>query len=128
MNKKSFFLGVLTGVVLTFAFIFIIGLANSNSDASDEIQYLENPIAYENKQETSFKVFQVLGNSALAHEEGSKIGENIIFNGNVVLIIGENYYTDQVVKIKNPRRVGTYSYTSKMDVPLTVPVLDGEIQ
>ena len=126
--KKTYFLGVLTGVILTFAVLFIIGLANISSDTSNDIQYLEKPIAYENKQETSFKVFQVLGNSALAHEEGSKIGEDIIFNGNVVLIIGENYYTDQVVKIKNPQRVGTYSYTSKSDMPFTVPVIDGEMK
>ena len=128
MNKKSFFLGVLTGVVLTFVVLCIIGLANSNSDASDEIQYLENPVAYENKQETSFKVFQVLGKTALAKEESDKIGDNIMYLGNIVLIIGDDFYTDQVVTIKNPRRIGTYSYTSKSDMPLTVPVLDGEMK
>ena len=126
--KKSFFLGLVTGILLTFAFIFFIGLANSNSDASDEIQYLENPIAYENKQETSFKVFQVLGKTALAKEESDKIGDHITYLGNIVLIIGDNFYTDQVVTIKNPKRVGTYSYTSKSDMPLTVPVLDGEMK
>ena len=103
-------------------------MANSNSDASDEIQYLENPIAYENKQETSFKVFQVLGKTALAEEESDKIGDHITYLGNIVLIIGDNFYTDQVVTIKNPKRVGTYSYTSKSDMPLTVPVLDGEMK
>ena len=125
MNKKSFFLGLVTGILLTFAFIFIVGWANSNSDASDEIQYLESPIAYENKQETSFKVFQVLGKTALAKEESDKIGDDKMYLGNIVLIIGDNFYTDQVVTIKNPKRVGTYSYTSNSDMPLTVPVIDG---
>lgn len=125
MNKKSFFLGLVTGILLTFAFIFIVGWANSNSDTSDEIQYLESPIAYENKQETSFKVFQVLGKTALAKEESDKIGDDNMYLGNIVLIIGDNFYTDQVVTIKNPKRVGTYSYTSKSDMPLTVPVIDG---
>lgn len=128
MNKKSFFLGVLTGVVLTFVVLCIIGLANSSSDVSDEIQYLEEPIAYENKQETSFKVFQVLGKTALAKEESDKIGDDKMYLGNIVLIIGDNFYTDQVVTIKNPKRIGTYSYTSKSDMPLTVPVLDGEMK
>ena len=125
MNKKSFFLGLVTGILLTFAIIFIVGWANSNSDASDEIQYLESPIAYENKQETSFKVFQVLGKTALAKEESDKIGDDKMYLGNIVLIIGDNFYTDQVVTIKNPKRVGTYSYTSNSDMPLTVPVIDG---
>lgn len=125
MNKNSFFLGLVTGILLTFAFIFIVGWANSNSDTSDEIQYLESPIAYENKQETSFKVFQVLGKTALAKEESDKIGDDKMYLGNIVLIIGDNFYTDQVVTIKNPKRVGTYSYTSKSDMPLTVPVIDG---
>lgn len=128
MNKKSFFLGVLTGVFLTFAFIFIIGLANSNSDASIDIQYLEKPIAYENKSQTSVKVFQVIGNAALANEEDGKIGDNVMYSGNVVLIVGKNFYTDQIISIKNPRRIGTYSYTSKREIPMTVPVIEGEIQ
>ena len=110
--KKSFFLGLVTGILLTFAFIFIIGLANSNSDASDEIQYLENPIAYENKKETSLKVFQVFDDAALAREASDKIGDDVVYLGNTIVILGENFYTDQIVKVKNPQRVGTYSYTT----------------
>ena len=63
MNKKSFFLGVLTGIVLAFVGLFAIGLVNQNS--SDPIQYLEQPVSYENKTETSIKVFQVLGNATV---------------------------------------------------------------
>lgn len=128
MNKKSFFLGLVTGILLTFAFIFIIGLANSNSDASDEIQYLENPIAYENKKETSFKVFQVFDDAALAREASDKIGDDVVYLGNTIVILGENFYTDQIVKVKNPQRVGTYSYTTKNGMPMTVPVIEGDIQ
>ena len=126
--KKSFFLGLVTGILLTFAFIFIIGLANSNSDASDEIQYLENPIAYENKKETSFKVFQVFDDAALAREASDKIGDDVVYLGNTIVILGENFYTDQIVKVKNPQRVGTYSYTTKSGMPMTVPVIEGDIQ
>ena len=47
-------------------------------------------------------------------------------NGNTVVILGENFYSDQIVTIKNPQRVGTYSYTTKRGMPITVPVINGE--
>ena len=122
MNKKSFFLGLVTGIVLTFAVIFVIALVNRNS-GDDSIHYLEQPVSYENKTETSFKVFQVLGNAALANEISNK--EYKWYHGNTVMILGENFYSDQVVTIKNPQRVGTYSYTNNGGMPMTVPVLEG---
>ena len=125
MNKKSFFLGVLTGIVLTFAVLFVIALVNRNSVANDPIQYLEQPVSYENKAKTSFKVFQVLGNAALATEESDRIGGDVMYLGNTVMILGENFYSDQVVTIKNPKRVGTYSYTNNGGMPMTVPVIEG---
>ena len=123
MNKKSFFLGILTGAILTFAVLFVIALVNRNSEAADLIQYLEQPVSYENKSVTSFKVFQVLGNAALANEISNK--EYKWYHGNTVMILGENFYSDQVVTIKNPQRVGTYSYTNNGGMPMTVPVIKG---
>lgn len=125
-NKKSFFLGVVTGVVLTFVILFVIGLVNRNSADNAPIQYLEKPVNYENKTETSFKVFQVLGSAALAIEISDK--EYKWYNGNTVVILGENFYSDQVVIVKNPQRVGTFSYTNKGGMPMTVPVIDGEMK
>ena len=124
MNKKSFFLGVVTGIVLTFIGLFVIGLVNQNS--SDPIQYLEQPVSYENKAESSFKVFQVLGDAALAREASDRIGGDVMYLGNTVVILGENYYSDQVITINNPQRVGTYSYTNNGGIPMTVPVIDGD--
>ena len=124
MNKKSFFLGVVTGIVLTFIGLFVIGLVNQNS--SDPIQYLEQPVSYENKTKTSFKVFQVLGDAALAREASDRIGGDVMYLGNTVVILGENYYSDQVITINNPQRVGTYSYTNNGGIPMTVPVIDGD--
>ena len=123
MNKKSFFWGLVTGIVLTFAVLFVIALVNRNSEATDPIQYLEQPVSYENKSVTSFKVFQVLGNAALANEISNK--EYKWYYGNTVMILGENFYSDQVVTIKNPQRVGTYSYTNNGGMPMTVPVIKG---
>ena len=90
MNKKSFFLGFVTGVVLTFVILFVIGLVNQNSEGAVPIKYLDQPVSYENKTETSFKVFQVLGSAALASEISNK--EYKWYNGNIVVILGENFY------------------------------------
>ncbi len=125
MNKKSFFLGALTGVVLTIAVIVIIALVKQNVATFDPIQYLEQPVSYENKTQTSFKVLQVLSaNAALATESSN--GSLNWFDGNTVLIIGTDYYTDQIVTFNNPQWIGTYSYTSQKGMPLTVPVIMGE--
>ena len=127
MNKKSFFLGVLTGIVLTFVSLFVIGLVYQKSKDST-IQYLENPVSYENKKETSFKVIQVLGNKALATEASNKGGRDELYLGNTVLLLGENFYNDQVVNVKNPQRVGTYNYTNKGGRSMTVPVIEGQME
>ena len=127
MNKKSFLWGVVTGVVLTLVVLIVIGMVVRKSP-EDPIQYLEQPVSYEDKTETSFKVFQVLGNAALASEVSDSIGDDVMFLGNTVVVLGENFYSDQVVNVKNPQRVGTYSYTNKGGMPMTVPVINGEMK
>lgn len=128
MNKKSFFMGVVTGIVLTFVGLFVYGLLKQNSVSNDAIQYLEKPVSYENKKTTSVKVFQVLGNAALASEASDKIGGDVIYSGNTVLVLGKDFYSDQIVTVKNPQRIGTYSYTNNGGMPMTVPVIEGEIK
>ena len=127
MNKKSFFLGVLTGIVLTFVSLFVIGLVYQKSKDST-IQYLENPVSYENKKETSFKVFQVLGNKALATEASNKVGSTVLYLGNTVLLLGDNYYNDQVVNVKNPQRVGTFKYITNKKEIMTVPIIGDQME
>lgn len=126
MNKKSFFLGAATGMVLTIAVLLVVELINRNSADDEPIQYLENPETYENKSETSFQVFQVIGDAALASEISSE--ELGLYLGTTVLLLGENYYSDQVVKMENPQIIGTYSYTNKGGRPMTVPVLEGTME
>ena len=130
MSWKSFLLGVVTGAVtgavLTFVVFLIIGVVHQNSTGNDPVKYLEQPVSYEGKTETSFKVFQVLGDAALADEVSNKGLE--WYDGNTVLILGENFYSHQIVTVKNPMRVGTYSYTNKAEMPMTVPVIDGEMK
>ena len=130
MDKKSFFLGVLAGIVVTLVSLFIIGQAKQNSSDSDSIKYLDEPLSYENKKETSFKVHLVLDNAALATEASDKIDDIVVVGdyGKTVMLLGENFYTDQIVTVKNPQRVGTYSYVNNAGAPVTVPVLDGEME
>lgn len=133
MNKKSFFFGVLTGVVLTFVVLFIIGYCTRNTqesaDSNDPIRYLEKPVVYEKKSETTFKVFQVIADdAALATEESRELDDLVLYTGNTVLILGEDFYSDQIITIKNPMRVGSYSYTNKGGMPMTVPVIEGNIE
>lgn len=125
MNKKSFFIGMLSGVVLTIVALVVIAFVKGASEG-DAVQYLEKPVSYENKKITSFKVFQVIGeDAALAKEISDK--ELDMYLGNTVVLIGKDFYSDQVITIKNPKRIGTYSYTNNGGMPKTVPIIEGEI-
>lgn len=125
MNKKSFFIGMLSGVVLTIVALVVIAFVKGASEG-DAIQRLEKPVSYENKKITSFKVFQVIGeDAALAKEISDK--ELDMYLGNTVVLIGKDFYSDQVITIKNPKRIGTYSYTNNGGMPKTVPIIEGEI-
>lgn len=86
MNKKSFFIGMLSGIVLTIVALFVIGFVRQKNNEDDAIQYLEKPVSYENKKITSFKVFQVIGeDAALAMESSNKKYE--LFYGNTVVLV-----------------------------------------
>ena len=131
MSKKSFFIGFASGIVLTLVALFVIGVIIQNYETNVPVQRLDNPVCYENKTETSFKVFQVFSNGALAKEisdEKEISGEEMKwYLGTTVVVLGKNYYDDQILTVKNPQRVGTYSYINKDGMSMTVPVIDGEI-
>ena len=131
MSKKSFFIGFASGIGLTLDALFVIGVIIQNYETNVPVQRLDNPVCYENKTETSFKVFQVFSNGALAKEisdEKEISGEEMKwYLGNTVVVLGKNYYDDQILTVKNPQRVGTYSYINKDGMSMTVPVIDGEI-
>lgn len=126
MNKKSFFIGMLSGVVLTIVALVVIAFISKKASEDGAVQRLEKPVSYENKKITSFKVFQVLGeDAALAKEISDK--ELDMYLGNTVVLVGKDFYSDQVITIKNPKRIGTYSYTNNGGMPKTVPIIEGEI-
>ena len=137
MDKKSFFLGTLTGAAVAFAGLVVIGLAY-NKKPADGIQYLESPVSYENKSEAEFEVLQVLDHAALAHEreieirifEGTYCTDTLKQEklGKTVLLLGDGFYSDQTVKVKNPQRTGTFSYENKGGKAMAVPVITGEVE
>lgn len=130
MEKVYFFVGALIGGVIGIIAFELISTQNSkNSDTVqdyDPIVYLEKAESYEGKGETSFKVFQVLTDAALMREVSDK--ENERYFGKIVLIYGKYFYDDQVVTVRNPQIVGTYSYISKSDENITVPIIEGKIE
>ena len=106
MSKKSFFIGFASGIVLTLVALFVIGVIIQNYETNVPVQRLDEPVCYENKTETSFKVFQVFSNGALASEvsdEKEISGEEMKwYLGNTVVVLGKNYYDDQILTVKNP--------------------------
>ena len=118
---------MLSGIALTIVGVFFLAFIGLQGSKDDNIQFLEHPVSYENKRTTSFKVFQVIEkDKALANEISNK--EYKWFNGNTVVLVGDDFYSDQEITVKNPQRVGTYSYTNKADIPMTVPVIKGEVK
>lgn len=135
MNMKSFLLGIVVGVALTLAGAYCYSYvkeapidAQADKESDSPFVRFDKPKSYENKKETSFKVLQVFEDAALANEASDRIGRNVMYLGNVVMILGEDYYSDQIVTVRNPVILGTYSYTANNGMPKTVPVIDGEMK
>lgn len=120
MEIGTFFLGVIVGMLVI---IIIDGLENRKSKDNDCVRYFEKSVSYENKKETSFEVYDVLGNAAIATEISLNYGKHKNYNGKFVLIRGEDFYDGQIINVKNPKRVGIYRYMSN-----TVPIIEGEME
>lgn len=119
MKKVLIFIaGVVVGIILTCvaAYMYTQG---QRVEENNNLVYHETPKSYENKKTAKFKVFQVFDDAALANESSGYD----MFLGTTVLLLGEEFYTDQVVEIKNPQIIGTYSYVTKSERPLKVPVI-----
>lgn len=98
-NILIYIAGVITGVIL--AFVVLAEIASSSNKCEDDIAYFESPINYENKKSTSFKVFQVLGNAALASEISNK--QYNWYDGTTVLLLNGQFYCDKVIELKDPK-------------------------
>lgn len=118
MEIGTFFLGAIFGMVII---LFIDGLENRKS--KDNVRYFDESVSYENKKETSFEVYDVLDNAAIATEISLNYGRHKKYNGKFVLIRGEDFYNGQIINVRNPKRVGTYRYMLN-----TVPIIEGEME
>lgn len=111
-------LGVITGIILTFAFAFCVNLSNNSGIIG--LEMFEEPGDY--MEYSQFEVFQVVESGcALAHADESF--------GSIVFIIpneSQQFYDDQKIVLKNnqcAQHVGTYKYSTKMDIEKTVPAI-----
>ena len=120
MEIGTFFLGAIFGMVII---LFIDWLEYRKSKDNDCVRYFDESVSYENKKETSFEVYDVLGNAAIATEISLNYGRHKKYNGKFVLIRGEDFYDGQIINVKNPKRVGTYRYMLN-----TVPIIEGEMK
>lgn len=113
-----FLLGVLTGVLLTFAIAFIVNKANSTDSG---LSFFDQP--GEVMDVKSFEVFQALNNgAALAWEDDTYSHDLKVLLWNKD---GSPYYDNQKVKLpagKCFRQIGIYHYSAKMGVK-TVPIV-----
>ena len=118
-----YILGIITGIVLTFAFALCVKLSNNSGIIG--LEMFEEP--GENMEYTQFKIIQVFDSGcALAKADNT-------FDATVFIIPNEKqqFYDNQKIVLKNEQcaqRVGTYRYTSKMGIEKTVPavkIIDG---
>jgi len=116
---------VVTGVILTFVVVLIIGVAANGGSVANN-----NYVMFEQEGEVisnrPFEVFQVLDSGdALANE----IEDYGVASGVTVLFLAEDgasYYDDQVIEIptgKCVRQLGTYKYPTKSGFEKTVPIV-----
>lgn len=134
-----FFAGLVVGAVLTFGILMLVGKKKQN----DGMKMFEAPVSYEQKAMSKFKVFQVLGNAALAKEVDYETEESLArkrereaegiesdgaiaiggLDGKIVLLLGEGFYNDQRITIDHPKQYGTYGYQNNMGMMNTVPIV-----
>lgn len=116
--------GVVTGIILTFAFFFFIVLGNANGTPSDN-----NVVLFEKPQQKinvkSFEVMQVLpdGSALATVEDISNIGMVVLFLADK----GISYYDDQKINVPSGKcvmQIDTYKYTTRSEMEKTVPIVE----
>lgn len=122
-----FFLGLITGVILTFvALVFVY--ASNEADEEKNISMFSTP--GETLSLKSFEIMQVLPNgSALAHSSEKAKSQYTFYSDPIVMFLpveGSSYYDDQIIEVpakKVVRQVGTFKYMSGAGLNKTVPIV-----
>lgn len=134
----SYFLGIVTGILLTFGF-FVIKRHMASSDANgtttekqaklpDGVTMLDEPIPF--TEAKNFQILQVVfDDAALAQSEKKmQYSGTIYYTDPVVLIVADQkntFYDDQIVKTPKEcevMQIGTYNYQTQMGWK-TVPIV-----
>lgn len=119
----TYFGGVLTGIVLTFVFAFMVTCQGNSSPLGNDIVMFEKP--QQEIKVTSFEVMQVLPDgSALARvEDMDNLGMIVLFLADK----GTSYYDNQKIDVPSGKKVmqiGTYKYVTRSEMEKTVPVVE----
>lgn len=118
-----YLLGIITGVILTFAISFCVHLSNNSGIIGLEL--FEGSV--EDMPYSQFEVFQVA-------ESGCALARADEDFGTVVFIMPDErqlFYDDQQIVLRNgqrAQRIGTYKYTTNAGLEKTVPaikIIDG---
>lgn len=114
--------GIVTGIILTFAFLNFLASKNTNGDYSDNIVLFEKPQQKLNVK--SFEIMQVLpnGNALATVKDLSDLGMVVLFLANNE----KSYYDDQKINVPSDKcvmQIGTYKYNTASDFEKTVPVI-----
>ena len=122
----AYFLGILTGIVLTIGASIIIAKSQGEDPSSNGISMFEK--RGQAMTEGSFKIFQTLDDKhALAR--GISNEEYGWYRGIIVMIIGnenDHFYDDLIIKKTSGKKfyqVGTYKYQTKSEDFKTVPIV-----
>ena len=125
-NFIYFFLGVISGIIVTFLFLYIITRDENTQNGEDNLIGLikfekEGDCIGNNK---NLKILQVIKpNIALAELENDN------YESTIFLIInneGEYYYDNQKISIpkgKCTKQIGIYNYSTKIGLDKTVPAV-----
>lgn len=121
-----FFLGMITGCVLTVAALVYVAKVYSVDD-NPGLELFEQPAG--TIESYSFRIVQVLPNgNALAFSE-SELFKDVAHTGPVVLLLSDkssHYYDDQIVRVPKGKRafqMGVYQYETNEGMHKTVPVV-----
>ncbi|MBO7200352.1 MAG: hypothetical protein J6V54_03045 [Bacteroidales bacterium] len=119
-----YLLGVISGVILTFVSLGIIGVVvNANNSG---LTFFEEPGEVMN--DTSYEVFQTLENG-IALARGKDDERSTLYLGLHVLLWNEDgfpYYDEQIINLpegKCFRQVGIYKYHTQKGIEKTVPAV-----
>ena len=126
----TFVAGIITGVILVYAFRFCAVMYIKNEVSSENaVQMFDVP--QQEVKADEFKVFQVLQDgSALASYDEVISKDGYVDFGTVVLFPASDevsYYDDQKIVLpqgKCFKQIGTYHYTTKDGTEKTVPAID----